>query len=137
MILKRFVDIIASFFGLIFISPLLIFLAIMIKLTSSGPCFYRGARGGKDGTEFLMFKFRSMVLGTDKLGGPSTAADDHRLTKIGKFMKKYQLDELPQLINVFKGEMSLVGPRPEVKMYVDMMTEDEKRIILSVLPGMT
>ncbi len=137
MILKRFLDIIASFFGLIFISPLLIFLAIMIKLTSSGPFFYRGARVGKDGKEFLMFKFRSMVPGADKLGGPSTAADDQRLTKIGKFMKKYQLDELPQLINVFKGEMSLVGPRPEVKMYVDMMTDEERNVILSVLPGIT
>ena len=84
-----------------------------------------------------MFKFRSMVPGADKLGGPSTAADDQRLTKIGKFMKKYQLDELPQLINVFKGEMSLVGPRPEVKMYVDMMTDEERNVILSVLPGIT
>ncbi|MDO8486319.1 MAG: sugar transferase [Candidatus Staskawiczbacteria bacterium] len=137
MILKRFLDIIASFFGLIFISPLLIFLAIIIKLTSSGPVFYRGARVGKDGKEFLMFKFRSMVPGADKLGGPSTAVDDPRLTKIGKFMKKYQLDELPQLINVFKGEMSLVGPRPEVKMYVDMMTDEERNVILSVLPGIT
>lgn len=135
--LKRFLDIIASFFGLIFLSPLLIFLAIIIKLTSPGPVFYRGARIGKNGKELLMFKFRSMVPGADKLGGPSTASDDPRLTKIGKFMKKYQLDEMPQLINILKGEMSLVGPRPEVKMYINMMTEDEKRVILSVLPGMT
>jgi len=78
-----------------------------------------------------------MVTGADKLGGPSTAADDPRLTKIGLFLKKYQLDELPQLVNVLKGEMSLVGPRPEVKMYVEMMTAEQKNVILSVRPGMT
>jgi lipopolysaccharide/colanic/teichoic acid biosynthesis glycosyltransferase len=84
-----------------------------------------------------MYKFRTMVIGADKLGGPSTAADDPRLTGIGLFLKKYQLDELPQLINVFKGKMSLVGPRPEVEMYVDMMTIEQKNAILSVRPGMT
>jgi lipopolysaccharide/colanic/teichoic acid biosynthesis glycosyltransferase len=84
-----------------------------------------------------MFKFRTMVQNADRLGGPSTASDDPRLTKIGLFLKKYQLDELPQLINVFKGEMSLVGPRPEVKIYVDMMTPQERSAILSVKPGMT
>lgn len=78
-----------------------------------------------------------MIEGAEELGGPSTAADDPRLTKIGKFLKKYQLDELPQLINVLKGEMSLVGPRPEVPLYVNMMTEEEKKIILSIRPGMT
>lgn len=134
---KRFLDILASFFGLIILSPVIILLAIIIKLTSQGPVFYRGARVGRNGKKFFMFKFRSMVPGADKLGGPSTAADDPRLTKIGKFMKKYQLDELPQLINVLKGEMSLVGPRPEVKMYIDMMTEEERKVILSAKPGMT
>jgi len=84
-----------------------------------------------------MFKFRTMVQGADKMGGPSTAADDPRLTKIGLFLKKYQLDELPQLIDVLQGKMSLVGPRPEVKMYVDMMTPEEKNTILSIRPGMT
>jgi lipopolysaccharide/colanic/teichoic acid biosynthesis glycosyltransferase len=78
-----------------------------------------------------------MVAGADKMGGPSTASDDPRLTKIGNFLKKYQIDELPQLINVLKGDMSLVGPRPEVKMYVDMMTDEEKKTILSIAPGMT
>ena len=78
-----------------------------------------------------------MVVGADEMGGSSTAADDPRLTKIGKFLKRFQLDELPQLINVLKGEMSLVGPRPEVPLYVDMMTEDEKKVILSIRPGMT
>ncbi|MGB9743315.1 MAG: sugar transferase [Minisyncoccales bacterium] len=135
--IKRLFDIIFSFFGLILISPLLGLIAILIKLDSKGPVFFRGVRVGKDGREFRIFKFRTMVPDAEKLGGPSTAADDPRLTKIGKFLKKYQVDELPQLINVLKGEMSLVGPRPEVKMYVNMMTDEEKKIILSVKPGMT
>ena len=135
--IKRLFDVIFSFFGLILVSPLLLLLAILIKLDSPGPIFYRGKRVGKDGKEFRIFKFRSMVENAEELGGSSTAADDPRLTRIGKFLKKYQLDELPQLINVLKGEMSLVGPRPEVKMYVDMMTDEERKTILSIKPGMT
>ncbi len=111
--------------------------ALWIKLDSPGPVFYRGIRIGKDGKPFKIFKFRTMVPNAEKIGGPSTAGDDPRLTKIGNFLKKYQLDELPQLINVMAGDMSLVGPRPEVKIYVDMMTEEERKIILSTKPGMT
>lgn len=92
---------------------------------------------GKDGSLFRIFKFRTMVDRAEQMGGPSTAGDDPRLTKIGKFMKKFQLDELPQLINVLGGKMSLVGPRPEVKMYVDIMSEEEKKTIFSIKPGMT
>lgn len=135
--IKRLFDIIFSFFGLILISPLLLIVAILIKLSSPGPVFYRGQRIGKYGKPFRIFKFRTMVPEAEKLGGSSTAADDPRLTKIGKFLKKYQIDELPQLINVIKGEMSLVGPRPEVKMYVDMLSEEERKKILSLRPGMT
>jgi len=136
--LKRLFDIFFSFLGLILVLPLFLVIAFLIKRESpEGPVFYRGVRVGKDGKPFRMFKFRTMVPDAEKLGGPSTAGDDPRLLKIGHFLKKYQLDELPQLINVLKGEMSLVGPRPEVKMYVDMMTEEEKNIILSVKPGMT
>ena len=135
--LKRFFDIIFSLFGLIIVSPILGVIAILIKISSPGPVFYRGIRIGKDGKPFRIFKFRTMVENAEVLGGPSTAGDDPRLTKIGKFLKKYQLDELPQLINVLKGEMSLVGPRPEVKMYVDMMTDEERKTILSIKPGMT
>jgi lipopolysaccharide/colanic/teichoic acid biosynthesis glycosyltransferase len=109
----------------------------MIKLTSKGPVFFRGIRIGKSGKPFRIFKFRTMVPGAEDLGGPSTPADDSRLTKFGKFLKKYQLDELPQLINVIKGEMSLVGPRPEVPFYINMMTEEEKKIISSIRPGIT
>lgn len=135
--LKRLFDIIFSFLGLIILSPLLIVIAVLIKAGSSGPVFFRGERIGKSAKPFRIYKFRTMVNNADKLGGPSTASDDPRLTKIGIFLKKYQLDELPQLINVLKGEMSLVGPRPEVKVYVDMMTDKEKKDILSVKPGMT
>lgn len=134
---KRLFDIVFSFLGLILVSPLFLLIAFLIKKESPGPVFYRGMRVGKDGKLFRIFKFRTMVPDAEKLGGPSTAGDDPRLLKIGHFLKKYQLDELPQLINVLKGEMSLVGPRPEVKMYVDIMTEEEKKVILSVLPGMT
>jgi len=134
---KRLFDIIFSFFGLIIVFPILGVIAVLIKISSPGPVFYRGTRTGRAGKSFKIFKFRTMVKNAEVLGGPSTASDDPRLTKIGKFLKKYQLDELPQLINVLKGEMSLVGPRPEVKMYVDMMTDEERKTILSIKPGMT
>ncbi len=134
---KRLFDIIFSFLGIVITSPLLGLVALLIKTESSGPVFFRGERIGKNGRPFKIFKFRTMILGAEKLGGPSTAEDDLRLTKIGKFLKKFQLDELPQLINVFKGEMSFVGPRPEVPIYVNMMSEKEKNIILSLRPGMT
>ena len=105
-------------------------------MEDGGPVFYRGLRVGLRGKKFRMFKFRTMVLNADKIGGPSTADDDPRITKTGKFLRKCKLDEIPQLINVFTGEMSFVGPRPEVIFYVDMFTEEEKKI-LSVRPGIT
>jgi lipopolysaccharide/colanic/teichoic acid biosynthesis glycosyltransferase len=135
--IKRIFDFLVSLFGLIILSPLFLIIAILIKLDSEGPVFYRGERVGKDGKPFRIFKFRTMVKNAEKLGGPSTSADDPRLTKVGKILRKYKLDELPQLINVLKGEMSLVGPRPEVKIYVDMLKPEEKEKILSVRPGMT
>jgi lipopolysaccharide/colanic/teichoic acid biosynthesis glycosyltransferase len=134
--LKRSFDIISSFFGLAVVSPVLVTIAILIKKEDGGPVFYRGARVGRFGKPFRIFKFRTMVVNAEKLGGPSTADDDPRVTKVGKFIRKFKLDELPQLINVLKGEMSVVGPRPEVQMYVDMFTEEEKAI-LSVRPGIT
>jgi len=134
---KRLFDVIFSFLGLIILLPLLLVIAVIIKITSPGPVFYRGERVGKDGKVFRIFKFRTMVANADKIGGFSTAGDDPRLTKVGKFLKRFQLDELPQLINVLKGEMSLVGPRPEVPFYVNMMTEEERKIILSIKPGIT
>jgi lipopolysaccharide/colanic/teichoic acid biosynthesis glycosyltransferase len=108
----------------------------MIKAGDGGPIFYRGVRVGRYGKLFRIFKFRTMVVNAEKIGGSSTADDDPRITKIGKFIRKYKLDELPQLINVLKGEMSFVGPRPEVQHYVNMFTAGEKAI-LSVRPGIT
>ncbi len=135
--MKRIFDLIVAFFGLVFTVPLFLIIVFLIKSDSPGPIFYRAQRAGHFGKPFTMFKFRTMVINADKIGGPSTSADDPRLTKVGKFLKKYQLDELPQLINVLKGEMSFVGPRPEVPFYVEMMTEEERKTILSVKPGMT
>ena len=135
--LKRLFDIIFSLLGLILVSPLFLFIGILIKRESPGPAFYRGKRVGKNGKEFRIFKFRSMVLDAEKIGGPSTSADDPRLLKIGKFLKKHNLDELPQLINILKGEMSFVGPRPEVPSEVETYDEETKKIILSVKPGIT
>ncbi len=135
--MKRLFDFIFSFLGFLILLPFFIIISLIIKLTSKGPVFFQGKRIGKNGKPFSMLKFRTMVPDAEELGGPSTAADDLRLTKFGKFLKKYQLDELPQLINVIKGEMSLVGSRPEVPFYVNMMTEEEKKIILSIKPGMT
>lgn len=134
--LKRLFDILFSSLGLIIMFPFLIFCAIAIKLDSKGPVFYRGKRNGRYGKPFRIYKFRTMVVNAEKLGGPSTADDDPRITKTGKFLRKYKLDELPQLINVLKGKMSFVGPRPEVQHYVDMFTEEEKAI-LNVRPGIT
>lgn len=135
--IKRFFDIILSFLGLTITFPLLLVISFLIKRDDPGPVFYRGKRVGKNGKEFKIFKFRTMVQNADKIGGPSTAGDDPRLTKIGKFLRKYNLDELSQLINVLKGEMSIVGPRPEVPQEVKTFEEETKRIILSVRPGMT
>lgn len=133
---KRLFDVMFSFFGLVVLLPLFGVIALLIKLGSEGPVFFRGERVGKDGKLFKIYKFRTMVVDAGKLGGPSTPDDDPRITKAGRFIRKYKIDELPQLINVLKGEMSLVGPRPEVKEYVKIYSEEEKAI-LSVLPGVT
>ncbi|MDD5144809.1 MAG: sugar transferase [Candidatus Pacebacteria bacterium] len=135
--IKRLFDIKFSIIGLLLSFPLLLIISFLIKKESPGPAFYRGERVGKAGKVFRIFKFRSMVLNADKIGGPSTSADDPRLLKIGKFIKSHNLDELPQLINILKGEMSFVGPRPEVPSEVATYDEETKGIILSVKPGMT
>ncbi len=134
--LKRTFDIITSLSGLVLLGPLIFFLIIFIKLDSQGPAFYRGERVGRFGRTFRIFKFRTMVADAEKRGGPSTASDDPRITGVGRFLRKYKLDELPQLINVLKGEMSIVGPRPEVLTEVETYTNEERRI-LEVRPGIT
>ena len=133
---KRFFDFIISLIVLMIFCPLFLILAILIKKDSEGPVFYRQERIGKGGKPFRIFKFRTMVNNADKSGVTSTKEDDVRITKMGKFIRKYNLDELAQFINVLKGEMSIVGPRPEIPYYVNMFTEEEK-VILSIRPGIT
>jgi lipopolysaccharide/colanic/teichoic acid biosynthesis glycosyltransferase len=134
--LKRLFDITASTLGLIAFSPLLAFIALWIKFDSPGPVFYRGKRGGRNGKPFYIFKFRSMLMNADKLGGPSTSGDDPRVTRSGRFVRRCKLDELSQLINVLRGDMSLVGPRPEVVEKVEQFDENARRT-LAVRPGIT
>lgn len=134
--MKRLFDIIASGLGLVCLSPLFAILAIWIKFDSKGPVFYRQVRVGKDNRDFRLFKFRSMRPDSDKLGLITVGGRDPRVTRSGYYIRKYKLDEFPQLINVFLGDMSLVGPRPEVRKYVDMYTPEQMRV-LSVRPGIT
>lgn len=118
------------------LGPFLLVMAVWIKLNSRGSVFYRGVRVGRRGKPFRIFKFRSMVVDAENIGASSTADEDPRVTSAGKFMRKCKIDELPQLINVLVGHMSLVGPRPEVQKFIDMYTEQEKDI-LKVRPGIT
>lgn len=134
--MKRIFDIIFSAVGLVLLSPPLLWIAWRLKREDGGPVFYRGERVGLHGEVFHIFKFRTMVVNADTIGGPSTADNDPRITQIGRKLRKHKLDELPQLFNVLLGEMSLVGPRPEVKFYTDMFSQEEKAV-LSVHPGIT
>lgn len=136
MTTKRFFDLCAATAGLVVLAPALAVLAVLIKVDSPGPVFYRGERVGRGGRTFKMLKFRTMVPNAERLGGTSTPGDDARLTQIGKILRRHKLDELPQLINVVKGDMSLVGPRPQVQWAVDLYSEEE-RMLLSVRPGIT
>src|SRR3989338_1104647 len=133
---KRIFDILFSVVGLIFFSPFLFIISILIKLEDGRPVFYRGLRVGRYRKPFRIFKFRTMVVNAEKVGGSSTADDDPRITRIGKFLRKYKLDEVPQLINVLKGEMSFVGPRPQVQWAVELYNERERKL-LTVRPGIT
>lgn len=132
----RLVDIIFSIAGVILLSPLFLLIAFFIKVTSSGPVLYKQTRVGLEGLEFNVFKFRSMRLNSDKLGLITVGGRDPRVTSIGYFLRKYKLDELPQLVNVLSGDMSLVGPRPEVKKYVDLYTQEQRKV-LSIRPGIS
>jgi len=134
--MKRLLDIVLASLALVALSPLFFIVALLIKLDSPGPVFFRGVRVGRFGKPFRIYKFRTMIANAEKMGGPSTAADDQRITRVGKWIRRFNLDELPQFINVLKGEMSIVGPRPEVPQYVELFSEEEKAI-LSVKPGIT
>ena len=134
--MKRLFDVIASGLGLIVLSPLFFILSIWIKLDSKGPVFYRQIRVGRNNKDFRIFKFRSMRMGADKGSLVTIGGHDPRITQSGYFIRKFKLDELPQLINVFIGDMSLVGPRPEVRHYVDYWTPEQMHV-LDVRPGIT
>jgi lipopolysaccharide/colanic/teichoic acid biosynthesis glycosyltransferase len=134
--LKRSFDVVTSLIGIILLFPILLILWICIQLESSGGGFYRQVRVGKDGVDFLLWKFRTMQTGADKKGLLTIGGRDSRVTRIGFYLRKYKLDELPQLINVLVGNMSIVGPRPEVRKYVNLYTSYQLKV-LSVKPGIT
>lgn len=134
--MKRLFDITASFFGILILSPLFIFISLWVGLSSKGGVFYKQIRVGKNNKDFKLYKFRSMRVNSDKQGLLTVGSKDSRITKAGYFIRKYKIDELPQLINVLKGDMSFVGPRPEVRRYVDLYSEEQMKV-LSVRPGIT
>lgn len=137
MIAKRIFDLILVIPGLVIFLPLFIFIALWVKSDSRGPIFFRQERVGKSGSLFNIFKFRTMVFNAESLGAKVTVGKDSRITRSGLFLRKYKLDELPQLINVLKGDMSLVGPRPEVPEYVAYWPAEIRNRVLSVPPGIT
>lgn len=134
--MKRLCDIVLSALGLIIFCPLFLVLSIWVALDSTGGVFYRQTRVGRGGRDFKLLKFRSMRTGADKKGLITVGEKDARITKSGYYIRKYKFDELPQLINVLKGDMSFVGPRPEVRKYVDLYTDEQLRV-LNVRPGIT
>jgi len=134
--LKRFFDLILSLMGLLITVPILFLITILIKISSSGPVFYKQVRVGKNNKDFEIFKFRTMHVNADKNGLLTIGGRDPRVTSIGYYLRKFKLDELPQLINVFIGDMSFVGPRPEVRQFVNLYSEIQKKV-LNVKPGIT
>lgn len=137
MVAKRLFDLFFSSLGLVVLSPLFLIVALWVKLDSPGPVFFRQIRVGRYEKPFRIYKFRTMVDDAEKRGSQITVRSDRRVTKAGAFLRKTKIDELPQLINVVKGEMSLVGPRPEVPKYVAHYPEEAKRIIFALRPGIT
>ena len=133
---KRGFDFIISAVGVIIFLPFIIVISVVIKFYDWGPVYYKAKRVGKDGKIFNMFKFRTMVQNADKTGPSSATISDKRITSPGRFLRKYKVDEMPQLFNVIKGEMSIVGPRPEEKKFTDLFSEEET-VILTVKPGIT
>ena len=126
----RFCDIVFSLFGLLILSPLFLVVALWIVIDNPGPIFYRQQRVGRDNKDFGLIKFRSMRVGADKMSLITVGDRDPRITRAGYYIRKYKIDELPQLINVLIGDMSLVGPRPEVRHYVDLYTQEQKQVLL-------
>lgn len=133
---KRLFDLIVSSILLLILSPFILIIAILVKIKSPGPVIYKGSRSYDRSRSFLIYKFRTMIVDAEKVGGPSTALNDIRVTKIGAFLRKYKLDELPQLFNILKGDMSFVGPRPQVEKYTSLY-QGEELSIFDVKPGLT
>jgi len=133
---KRFFDLFIAVILAFITFPILMIVILFVKISSKGPTFYLGERTGLHGSKFYIFKIRTMIINAEKLGGPSTALNDSRLIYIGRFLRKYKLDELPQIYNIIKGDMSFVGPRPQVEMYTKLYKGDE-HLILTVKPGLT
>lgn len=136
MIIKRIFDIVFSSLGIIILSPMLLIVAICIKTTSVGPVFFKQERVGKNKKNFKILKFRTMINNAEMVGKQITVGDDNRITRVGYFLRKYKIDELPQLFNVFIGDMSLVGPRPEVPRYVELYSYEQNQVF-NVKPGIT
>ena len=134
--MKRIFDLVFSIAGLILLSPVFLIISLLIKIDSKGPVFYRQLRVGKNNSDFRLLKFRTMKTDSDKNGLLTVGGRDARITGAGYYLRKFKIDELPQLLNVAAGEMSFVGPRPEVRRYVDLY-DDEQRKVLNVLPGIT
>jgi lipopolysaccharide/colanic/teichoic acid biosynthesis glycosyltransferase len=133
---KRCLDVLVSLAAIVLLAPVFVAVAILVRATSRGPILYRGLRAGRNGRNFYILKFRTMVVDAEKKGGASTAVDDPRLTRVGRVLRKYKLDELPQFFNVLGGSMSLVGPRPQVLAYTDLY-QGEERLVLNMRPGIT
>ena len=133
---KRCLDVLVSLAAIVLLAPVFVAVAILVHATSRGPILYRGLRAGRNGRNFYILKFRTMVVDAEKKGGASTAVDDPRLTRVGRVLRKYKLDELPQFFNVLGGSMSLVGPRPQVLAYTDLY-QGEERLVLNMRPGIT
>lgn len=134
--MKRLFDIVFSFFGLVLLLPLLILIIVLMKITTKGPIIYKQLRVGRNNNDFFIFKFRTMFVNADKFGLLTVGDRDSRVTRFGVYLRKFKLDELPQLANVLKGDMSFVGPRPEVRKYVDLYNQEQMQV-LSVRPGIT
>jgi len=132
----RFFDLLFSFLGLIILFPFFLIISIAILINSRGGIYFLQNRVGRNNRDFYLIKFRTMYIGADKLGGLTVGNHDQRITSVGYFLRKYKLDELPQLMNVLKGEMSIVGPRPELRKYVELYSADQKKV-LDVRPGIT
>jgi len=134
--MKRLFDLVFSFLGLVVLFPILFFISIAIKLDSKGAAFFKQTRVGKNNIDFIIYKFRTMQIGADKLGLLTIGNNDSRITSLGYYLRKYKLDELPQLFNVFIGDMSFVGPRPELRKYVNFYNQEQLQI-LNEKPGIT